>query len=118
MISFNKLKAAIQTGILALCEKAEIDLLQIDEITITGALGRDINIQNSQLIGLIPKIDQERISVIENGALSGCSKLLFSLENHNIINNIREKAEVINLANWEKFESVYMDALYFRSFPK
>ena len=32
---FQQAKAAIQTGILALCEKAEIDLLQIDEITIT-----------------------------------------------------------------------------------
>jgi len=91
--------------------------MDLDEIIITGALGKDLNINHAQQIGLIPSIELNKIRVLENGALIGASELIFSLDKQKKLDEVREKAEIINLANWPKFESVYMNALYLRRYP-
>lgn len=61
-------KAAIFTGCCLLTEKYGIKATDLKEITLAGAFGNYIDIENAQFIGLLPEISGVPIRSIGNGA--------------------------------------------------
>jgi len=109
---FQRAKAAIAAGIIDLLEDTCQELENIRHIYICGAFGQHLNIENAQVLGLLPHLPAERFEIFGNAALAGCEELLQSAELQSDIDLIKKKAKIINLAQSENFEYNFINNLY------
>lgn len=109
---FQRAKAAVGTGIDCLLENAGMNLENIKRIIVSGAFGVFLNVENAQRIGLLPKIASQNVILAGNTALAGCEMLLLDEHNSDLINNVKSKTELINLANYPEFYDVFLENLF------
>ncbi len=99
-------KASLAAGVIALLNRAGIEMKEIKQLYIAGGFGSNINIKNAAKIGLIPDELTDRVEVLGNAALSGASMLLLAKQ-------LWEKLEVLskNATTYENStDPVFMDA--------
>ena len=111
---FQRAKAAIGAGIQCLLQSAEINLNIIKKIYICGVFGRYLNISNAQKTGLLPKISKDSFQLCGNAALSGCEILLLSSDSNEKIQFVQDNSQIINMADYSKFEEFFLNNLYLR----
>ena len=107
--------AAIKTGIKMILQENHVTLEEIDGIFIAGAFGNYLNIKNSKRIGLLPKIDEEKIIFIGNSSLAGARALLLSSQARKKIESLVKKIQFISLATEPSFQKNFIDALEFKN---
>jgi uncharacterized 2Fe-2S/4Fe-4S cluster protein (DUF4445 family) len=112
---FARAKAAISVGIVALCEAANIEIDELDNLFIGGDFGKYLDIENAISIGLIPQIPVEKVKTMGNTALLGCIDLAISDEAKEKFWAAQKAHTVINLASYENFDEVFIQNLYLRS---
>ena len=71
-------KGAIAAGVKILMKTMGVDIGDIDVIYLAGALGNYINPYSAMRIGLIPRIDPEKITPLGNAASTGAKMVLLS----------------------------------------
>ncbi len=103
---FQLSKAAIQTGVHILLENSKVDTIYI-----AGGFGSHLDVNDLKVIQVIPE-DIKYAHNIGNSAIKGCYKLLMS-QDFERVNAIVDKAKSINLANYEDFEDILVESLYF-----
>ncbi|MEG0292352.1 MAG: ASKHA domain-containing protein [Anaerovoracaceae bacterium] len=105
--------AAIKTGytILARCSNIEID--RLDEIYIAGAFGENLNITKAEMLGVIPKVSKEKMIQKGNTCLLGLIELIFNPGGNDLIDKYLASSEHIELANYEGFQEIFMNAINF-----
>jgi uncharacterized 2Fe-2S/4Fe-4S cluster protein (DUF4445 family) len=106
--------AAIKTGIKMILQENQVTLEEIDGIFIAGAFGNYLNIKNSKKIGLLPKIDEEKIIFIGNSSLAGARALLLSSQARKKIESLVKKIQFISLATEPSFQKYFINALEFK----
>jgi len=106
-------KGAILAGAILLLEAAGKRPEDLDAILIAGAFGSYINKVNALKIGLLPPIEQEKISNVGNAAGAGACMVLLSKSSKEKAEIIPERVEHINLAEHPHFEHCYAHAMYF-----
>ncbi|MBE7039603.1 MAG: DUF4445 domain-containing protein [Ruminococcaceae bacterium] len=111
--NFQLGKAAIRAGIETLLKKAEISANELKKLYITGALGKNANMENCQKTGLIPKIPKEKIILLSNAALKGASMILEDRNNIKITEEIAKKAEYTELSLCDEFTKNYIEYISF-----
>jgi len=111
--NFQLGKAAIRAGIETLLDKANISAHELKRLYIAGALGKNADIENCKKIGLIPKIEKEKIILLSNAALRGASMILEDRENIKITEEIAKKGECIELSLCEEFTKKYIEYMSF-----
>ena len=104
-------KGAVSAAVQLLLEKEGITTEEISQIYLAGAFGSYINPENAMKIGLLPKVEKEKIISLGNGAALGGSLALFS---ENEIAEMQQDAEHIKhieLAREPMFETYFMNGL-------
>jgi uncharacterized 2Fe-2S/4Fe-4S cluster protein (DUF4445 family) len=109
---FQRAKAAIGTGIQCLLASSGLELKQLEKIYICGVFGRYLNIANAQQLGLLPDLQENKFQLCGNTALAGCELLLVYPEMTQKLQCIRDKAHIISMANYEAFESLFLENLF------
>jgi len=107
--------AAVKTGIKMILKRYNLKSKDLDGIFIAGAFGNYLNIKNSLKIGLLPEIDDDKITFIGNAALAGAQALLLSLPAREKIESLVDKIKYLSLATAPEFQGVFIESLEFKN---
>ncbi|MDF2654676.1 MAG: corrinoid activation/reration protein [Bacillota bacterium] len=106
-------KGAVYGGIIILMQCLGVSLSQLEEIMLAGAFGSYINKKSILRIGMLPNVEENKISHIGNAAGVGACMALLS-ETERIKAYVQsEDAEHIELALHPDFQREYINAMYF-----
>ena len=106
-------KAAISAGITIMMKEIGIEKDQVTKISIAGAFGNYIRNISAINIGLLPKIEEEKIFSLGNSAGIGASMILLSRESKEEAQKVAREIEHIELAARSDFQDQYMMAMMF-----
>jgi len=109
---FQRAKAAISAAVRVLLSMARMRTTELKRIHIGGAFGHFLNRRNSIEIGLLPELSHDAIELCGNSALRGCEELLMSDHSTRILMDLKANARLINLAQSEEFEALFLEGLY------
>ena len=106
-------KGAIAAGIELMAEKLGIRINDIEKVMIAGAFGNYMDPHSACRIGLLPAVLEDRIEMIGNAAGEG--RMIASLNVNEFLHaqEIREKAEFLELASYPAFQDTFVDNLLF-----
>ena len=88
---------------------------QLDGIYLAGAFGNYLNIENTMKIGLLPRIDKDKIAFIENASLAGAKTLLISAPSRKEIEALVKKIRFISLASRPSLQQNFVEAIEFQA---
>lgn len=106
-------KGAILAGIQTLMHELDMSVEMIDSIMLAGAFGNYIDKISALGIGLLPKIEPEKIVAIGNAAGAGCCMALLSEKERRHADLIAAQTEHIELSMNPIFQDYYIDAMSF-----
>lgn len=106
-------KAAIYAGTKTLMDKMNVSKECIEKIYLAGAFGNYINIKNAMAIGLLPKIDANKITQVGNAAVDGVSMVMLNENLFKEACELPEKVGHIELTLEKEFQNLYIGAMNF-----
>ncbi len=104
-------KGAICAGSHILLEKFGIDAP--DEIVIAGAFGNYIDKVSASIMGLLPEVDPDKISMAGNAAGIGAKLALLDEEKRKEAERIRDEVKYLRLAALDDFDKEFARAQWF-----
>lgn len=116
--ALQRAKAAIGAGIAALCTTSGIPLAGLKRVVVAGLFGRYLDIGNAQAIGLLPPVPGACIELAGNTAAAGAAALLISRQAQRMAEQLRGRAQLVNLARYPGFDDAFLDHLYLRPMRK
>ena len=105
-------KAAVATGISLLTKEYGIRWEKIDRVVLAGGLGYYLKPEDAVTIGLLPESLMQKTVAGGNTVLAGVARLAFS-EDYDLIRQESKRTEVINLAQKEGFQDLYLQNIQF-----
>jgi uncharacterized 2Fe-2S/4Fe-4S cluster protein (DUF4445 family) len=112
----NLAKSAVAVGIKVLMERYGIKLDAIDRVFLAGAFGYFINVENAMRIGLLPRIDHEKVRKVGNAAIEGARQALVSKTKRGDAEVVAQRIEHIKLEEVEDFHEKFIGELYFKHY--
>jgi uncharacterized 2Fe-2S/4Fe-4S cluster protein (DUF4445 family) len=109
---FQRAKAAIFAAARVLLSKASMSPKELRRVYIGGAFGHFLNRESAAAVGLVPDLSDDAIELCGNTALRGCEQLLLSPGSAQIIEGLRGKAKLVNLAQCDEFDDFFLQGLY------
>ena len=106
-------KAAIRAGVDILIKKAGITFGQVEYCYLAGGFGTKIDIKKAAGIGLIPKELEMKTIPAGNTVLAGTKEVLIGRISKEELEKIQTMADVINLAEENDFEELYLSYMDF-----
>ena len=106
-------KAAIRAGVDILVKKAGIAFDEVDDCYLAGGFGTKIDITKAAGIGLIPKELEMKTIPVGNTVLAGTKEVLLGRISKDELEKIQTMADVINLAEENDFEELYLSYMDF-----
>lgn len=106
-------KAAIRAGVDILVKKAGIAFDEVDDCYLAGGFGTKIDITKAAGIGLIPKELEVKTIPVGNTVLAGTKEVLLGRISKDELEKIQTMADVINLAEENDFEEMYLSYMDF-----
>ncbi len=106
-------KAAIAAGSAVLLTEAHLEVADLGSVIIAGGFGSFINATSAQKIGLLPQIALEKIVAIGNAAGRGALDVLLIEDEASQVEQIREKAQYIELSSSALFNEYYVEQMMF-----
>lgn len=106
-------KAAIRAGVDILVKKAGITFDEVDDCYLAGGFGTKIDITKAAGIGLIPKELEVKTIPVGNTVLAGTKEVLLGRISKDELEKIQTMADVINLAEENDFEEMYLSYMDF-----
>ena len=106
-------KAAICAGVDILVKKAGIAFDEVDDCYLAGGFGTKIDITKAAGIGLIPKELEVKTIPVGNTVLAGTKEVLLGRISKDELEKIQTMADVINLAEENDFEELYLSYMDF-----
>lgn len=106
-------KSAICAGIEAALNKEGISTEDLDELLVAGGFGSKIDLENAMKIGLLPRMDTEKIKVCGNVALAGAKMLLCNSEVLKQEKELVQISQSLNLATDAYFQERYIEGMLF-----
>jgi uncharacterized 2Fe-2S/4Fe-4S cluster protein (DUF4445 family) len=109
--------AAIKSGIRLMLRANGLSVEKLDGIFIAGAFGNYLNVRNSMAIGLLPRLDEERVVFVGNSSLAGARLLLLNRGARREVESLVPRIRYLSLASEPQFQDFYIRALEFSSWP-
>ncbi len=106
-------KAAIATAIELLLRQAGLGAEELDHLFLAGAFGQYIAPEAALRIGLLPRIELERIQFIGNAACKGAEMALLSAAERRRIAALATQVAYVEVAGEEDFQDVFAESLLF-----
>ncbi|MCL4500592.1 MAG: ASKHA domain-containing protein [Deltaproteobacteria bacterium] len=110
--NLQRAKGAIGTGMQILARHSGGKLSKLQRVCVAGEFGHFLDVASAQFIGLLPMVPKDRVELICDAALRGCSDLLLSAAAAEQLSGIRTSAKLINLALAPDFEELFLANLY------
>lgn len=115
-------KAAVYSGITTLLEEVGLNVGDLEKIYIAGGLGKNINIRNAIVIGMLPDIDERKYYFMGNTSITGAYLSLLSKNKFDETWDIAQKITYVELSVNMKFMDRYVAGLFLpytdlRDFP-
>jgi len=107
-------KAAIRTGIEILLSEFSLTAEAITAVLLAGAFGNYIRPAQAQAIGLLPEIPLDRIKFIGNAAIEGALRVLLSVDERALLEDVARQIEYVELSARPDFQEEYMSAMFFK----
>lgn len=104
-------KAAIVSGIQMLFDAANLDVLQIDHLYVSGGLGASVGVLSASGIGLFPEALLSKYETLGNSSLLGDIEFIMNQEEE-VLQEIKDNSKVVLLATDPKFEQLFLDNLH------
>jgi uncharacterized 2Fe-2S/4Fe-4S cluster protein (DUF4445 family) len=112
--SLQQAKAGIAAAIQVLCHQGRVPLSGLARICVAGEFGRRLNVESAVAIGLLPPVATDRVELLADAALLGCSAFILDDDAVAQLDQTRQEASLINLALVPEFESLFVESLYLR----
>ncbi len=106
-------KGAIRSGIEFLLAKAKISTEDIQRVLIAGSFGYHLRVKSLIKLGLLPEVFLNKVQMVGNTSKSGGQAFLLNQSYRNEMKEIVKKVEVIELADFQDFNKVFIDCLGF-----
>ncbi len=106
-------KGAISTGVAVLLETAGIGIDELDEVDLAGSFGSAIDPRSARALGLVPRVDLEKIQSVGNTALEGAKMALLSFRERRMARDIPSRVEYVELSAMLDFNDRYLTELSF-----
>lgn len=106
-------KGAVRAGIEFLLNSREIDASRVQKVLIAGSFGYHLQAGSLINIGLLPAEFDGRIEFIGNTSKSGGHAFLINKSYRSQMNQIVKKVEVIELADFNDFDKVFVKCMNF-----
>ncbi len=109
----QKAKSAVRTAIDLLIKEAQIRPEDIRNIYLSGTFGVSINVENAEMIGMIPDFPWAKVRFIKNSAGIGARIALLSRNARTEAKAIPAKVKYLNLANHPEFIAHFIENMLF-----
>ena len=106
-------KAAISAGISIMMEEIGLTKDEIEKVSVAGAFGNYIRNESAVNMGLLPRVELERIKAIGNSAGVGAAMVLLSRTSEEETVRVSEIVEHIDLAEKRNFQDEYLKGMRF-----
>ena len=106
-------KGAIAAGYSVLLSDLGLTESDIDQVMIAGAFGSYIKKESALRIGLLPKIDINKVESIGNSSSIGAKQYLVSVSKRKECKEIILKTEYVELCLRPEFQDKFMEAMIF-----
>jgi len=106
-------KGAIRAGVEFLLKGKDIQAAQVDRVLIAGSFGYHLRAKSLINIGLLPEEFTGKIEFIGNTSKSGGQAFLLNERYRKEMENLVKDIEVLELANDQDFEKVFLNCLGF-----
>lgn len=106
-------KGAVHAGIEILLTEENLNVEDIDQVLLAGAFGNYIDKKNALTIGLLPKVDPERVLSVGNAAGNGAKLALLSATVRKRAVKVAKQVKHIELSTRLDFQERFLDALGF-----
>ena len=110
--TFQRAKAAIGAGVSCLLLAAGVPMEKLQRIFVCGAFGQHLDIQNAKYVGLLPDISDGQFEIFGSAALAGCEQLMLSENWKEMVNSIKQRIKIVDLAQNRFFESTFPNHLF------
>ncbi|MGM0365272.1 MAG: ASKHA domain-containing protein [Actinomycetota bacterium] len=105
-------KAAIYAGIKTLLEEVDLSVYDLEKVYIAGGLGKNLNIGNAVVIGMLPDININRFYFMGNTSITGAYISLLSGSKYEQSVAIADAVTYIELSVNMKFMDRYVAGLF------
>jgi uncharacterized 2Fe-2S/4Fe-4S cluster protein (DUF4445 family) len=109
-------KGANVAGLHVVFSTYGIDFEGIDVFYLAGGFGRHLNVEASKRIGLIPRLDSEKIVQAGNVAIEGATIALLSQRKRQELEELVKKVEHCRLETHPSFFDFFVEGCQFRAF--
>jgi uncharacterized 2Fe-2S/4Fe-4S cluster protein (DUF4445 family) len=106
-------KGALRAGVEALLKVVRTDADEIDRVLIAGSFGYHLRAESLINIGLLPEAFAEKIEFLGNTSQSGGRAFLVNRAHRDEMAAVAADTEVVELANREDFNELFIDCLGF-----
>lgn len=104
-------KGAIYAGVVLLLKNENITIEQIDHLFIAGAFGSTLDVVKAVRIGLLPKIEENKVQLLGNASLLGAGKVLLDDKERVIAEETSPLVKHLELAVMEEFQEEFIKAM-------
>lgn len=105
-------KAAVFAGVKTLLDHCGLGLETIPRLILAGGFAKHIDLANAMAIGLLPRLPQERIETVGNGALAGAYLALADRDAEAAMRRLHLRPQVIELNLVRTFEANFVQSLF------
>jgi len=106
-------KSAISAGIQILMDEMGVQLADIQQVYLAGALGNYINTYSAMRIGLIPPVDPGIVTSLGNASSTGAAMALLSKHYWQLANELSDSIEHVELSFRADFNQYFVEAMDF-----
>lgn len=111
---FQRAKAAIGVASQVLLERAGLRFQDLKRLCLGGIFGRNLDIANAQLVGLIPPVAGSLVESCGNTALSGAEALLLHPRSREALLLTVAQSDLVSLSSYDNFAPLFLDNLYLK----
>ena len=111
--NLKRSKGAIYSAMIALLNKVEKNIGDVNKLYIAGGFGNYLNIENSIFIGLLPDIERNVYEFIGNSSLAGARMSLLSHEAYKKTADIYKNITYVDLSAEPNYMDEYVASLFF-----
>ncbi len=111
----QKAIAAVKTSWQLLLRESNIEVSDLKWVILTGTFGSSISIDDALFLGLIPKVEKNKIMIAGNMVLSGLKTLVLDKDHEEGMRQLLKKTKNIDLAETREFMSTWIRNLDFNS---
>ncbi len=106
--NYQLAKSAIQTGIALLCQKSDLDVLEIEDCRVAGVFGAFLHLDHAKASGLLPDIPAENVHFVGNAAGRGAAQALFDPDWISCLEKRLQGIQHVELEEQEDFQSLFL----------